>query len=340
MYDDLVVPDLLRVVGACANRIALRRNQIDWAEIQMRARNSRDCRAMTLTQLPGPTRNSSAEVFVQTQVRRLEGAPQRAVRRGLMQPRCPESCGGGSRLHSDSFSIAPPRSGRGGAAYIAAMDARERGADGEFHRPRLSPGLFALACEAAREFAAAQERFMPPWAAPRRRFRPPASTTLARAPPVVNARATRRRTRDRGPLERSRRAAGVDPPVFQDVFHGSCRLGWRPKQVRVVPVRKDRAAAAHHLVQSARHAHFEALHRAAERIRIGRLHDHVDVVALHGEVHQPVPESVASSFEGAAENAEAAMRPQIPDLASNSHRDMQRTVLETRTATVRDVPPY
>ena len=98
--------------------------------------------------------------------------------------------------------------------------------------------------------------------------------------------------------------------------------------MRVVAVGEHGAAAVHDSIQRARHAHLQALHRAAQRHLVGRLHDAVDVVALHGEVHEAEPEPLAPFREGAAQGAEAAVRAQVPDLLADAYRDVQRSLAE------------
>ena len=69
-------------------------------------------------------------------------------------------------------------------------------------------------------------------------------------------------------------------PVLQHVLDRAPRFARRGEEVPVVAVGKHGAAAAHHLVERPRHAHLEALHRPAERVRVGRLDDEVHVIPL------------------------------------------------------------
>jgi len=65
--------------------------------------------------------------------------------------------------------------------------------------------------------------------------------------------------------------------------------------------------------------------------------DHVDVVALDGEVDEAETEPLATPREGALEGAEASMRAQVPDFPPHAHRDMQRAAAELAALAVRDV---
>src|SRR2546422_838160 len=100
---------------------------------------------------------------------------------------------------------------------------------------------------------------------------------------------------------------------------------------------RHRPAARHHLVERARHPHREALDGPAERHDIRGLDDHVDVVALNGEVNEAEAEPFAASREGALEGAEAAMSAQAPDFPPHAHRDVQGAAAELAALAVRDV---
>jgi len=65
--------------------------------------------------------------------------------------------------------------------------------------------------------------------------------------------------------------------------------------------------------------------------------DHVDVVALDGEVDEAETEPLATPREGALEGAEASMRAQVPDFPPHAHRDMQGPAAELPALAVRDV---
>ena len=106
----------------------------------------------------------------------------------------------------------------------------------------------------------------------------------------------------------------------------------RQQAVAVCELSHALALPAHHLVERARHADFEAFHRAPEGFGVGRFDDEVDVVALDGEVNQPEAESLASAGERALERAKAAMRSQVPDFAPNANGDMQRATPESPAA--------
>ena len=110
--------------------------------------------------------------------------------------------------------------------------------------------------------------------------------------------------RDRGAIRVNARrtrlpvSLGVNAPVLEHVPDCVRGLPRRGQKVRVVAIGEHGAGAVHQLVEGARHPHLEPLHRAAQRLRVGRLDDAVDVVALHGELHQAEAEALAAVGEG------------------------------------------
>ena len=107
--------------------------------------------------------------------------------------------------------------------------------------------------------------------------------------------------------------------------------------MRVVAVRKHGPLPVHYLVERARHPDLQPLHRPAQGLRVGRLDDEVRVVALHREVHQAEPEPFAPALECAAERAEATMRAEVPDLAPDADRHVQRGLAELAANPMRNV---
>jgi hypothetical protein len=132
-------------------------------------------------------------------------------------------------------------------------------------------------------------------------------------------------------------ALRVDGPVLEHVPHRLERLARRAEQVCVVAVRKDRAAPVHDLVEGARHAHLQALHRAPERDSVRSLYDQVDVVALDREVDEAEAETLASPRECALDGAETAVGAEIPDFPAHAQGDMKRSATEFRARRVRNV---
>src|SRR2546423_14575747 len=129
----------------------------------------------------------------------------------------------------------------------------------------------------------------------------------------------------------------MDDPVLEHVPGRVRGLTRRSEKLRVVPIGEHRTGALHHLVEGARHPDLEPLHRAAQRFRVGRLHDAVDVVPLHREVHQAEAESLAPASEGQAQRAEAAVRAEVPHFPAHAERDVQRAFPETLARTMRNV---
>jgi len=131
----------------------------------------------------------------------------------------------------------------------------------------------------------------------------------------------------------------MDDPVLEHVPGRVRGLPRRSEKVRVVPIGEHRPGALHHLVEGARHPDLEPLHRAAQRFRVGRLHDAVDVVPLHREVHQAEAESLAPASEGQAQRAEAAVRAKVPHFPAHAERDVQRSFSKGLSRTMRNVRP-
>jgi hypothetical protein len=59
----------------------------------------------------------------------------------------------------------------------------------------------------------------------------------------------------------------------------------------VIAIADDAPVALHHAIERARDAHAQPLHGPPERGAIGRLDDHVHVIAEDGVVHQPKTEA-------------------------------------------------
>ena len=78
----------------------------------------------------------------------------------------------------------------------------------------------------------------------------------------------------------------------------------------------------HDLVERPRHPDLEALHRAGQRLRIGGFYDAVDVVPLHGELHQAEAEALAAAGKGPAQRAEAPVRAEVPHFPAHAERDV------------------
>jgi len=129
----------------------------------------------------------------------------------------------------------------------------------------------------------------------------------------------------------------VHAPVLEDVADGVGGFARRLQQVRVVAVREDGAAAAHHAVERACHADLQPLHGAAQGRGIGRLHDHVQVVSLDREVDEAETEARAAAGEGAPQGAETAVGAEIPDLGSQPRGDVQGATAKSPAQSVRDV---
>ena len=123
--------------------------------------------------------------------------------------------------------------------------------------------------------------------------------------------------------------------VVNRVADREAHLARRAQPARVVAVGEHRPAPAKDAVQPPRHAHLEPLHRPPERDLVGRLDDEVEVIALHREMNEPEAEADAPQLERARNRPEAAVRPQVPDLAPHPAGDVQRCFVKRRPRAMR-----
>jgi hypothetical protein len=95
----------------------------------------------------------------------------------------------------------------------------------------------------------------------------------------------------------------------------------------VEAVREYLPGPIHQPVETARDPHRESLQTAREMHRIGRLHDQVEVISLHGEVDQPEASAIASFGECRQELAEAAAAAKVPHVRQHAPGHVDRMVL-------------
>ena len=132
-------------------------------------------------------------------------------------------------------------------------------------------------------------------------------------------------------------ALGVDGPVVEHVPDCIRGLPRRGQKVRVIAIGENGPGAVHDLVERPRHPDLEALHGAAQCLRVGSLDDAVNVIALHRELHQAEAKAFAPAGKGPAQRAEAAMRAEVPHFPAHAERDVQRAFPETLARTMRNV---
>src|SRR5262245_57306887 len=107
----------------------------------------------------------------------------------------------------------------------------------------------------------------------------------------------------------------------------------------MVAVAEDRAAlASHDLVQPLRGADAERLHHPRERRDVGGLDEHVDVVALDGEMGETRVAPLQALVERPQQHDEAPAASQVPDLRPHPHRDVQRLARVDLACRVRHPP--
>jgi hypothetical protein len=86
----------------------------------------------------------------------------------------------------------------------------------------------------------------------------------------------------------------------------------------VVAIGKEAAAAGELAIQRARQAHGQALHTARERTPVLHLGDQVQVVALHGEVHERKAEALFPRVQCAAHGSEQRRHAQRRQAATDT----------------------
>jgi hypothetical protein len=107
--------------------------------------------------------------------------------------------------------------------------------------------------------------------------------------------------------------------VSAGVAHGA-RCGQRPG---VVAVREQAALALQPRVDGARHAHAEALYPAREGATVSRFGDEMQMVALHGEMHEAKAETLLALRERAAHTDGQRLRAQGRHAGREPQRDVQ-----------------
>jgi len=112
--------------------------------------------------------------------------------------------------------------------------------------------------------------------------------------------------------------------VPEHVRDRSRRLGRPAHDARVIVVLEHSTMTPHHAVQRLREADGESLHAARKRLFVGRLDQEVDVVPLHGEVHEPRAEPLSRGCEGALDDGETAPAAEVPYVSAHSQRDIDR----------------
>ena len=140
---------------------------------------------------------------------------------------------------------------------------------------------------------------------------------------------------------RSRIRSSVEKRVVEHVPDCPTDFRWRSQITREVVVREHLAGAPDSTIQRASDADHERAHAFRERSGIVGLHDQVDVVRLHGEVHEAESRSLppcVQRVEDAPENAVASKRGKTFEDAQD---DVERKAcLALRTRAVRDLPAF
>ena len=162
--------------------------------------------------------------------------------------------------------------------------------------------------------------------------------------PAVSGRHRRRLARRRpGPeippaVEPWPGAAGVDPvpvpalvplgavsaAVEDHIADGGPYLPRRPESAREVAIGKDAAAAAEGRVEPPRDADAQPLEPPRQRLGVLGLDDEVQVVLLHGEVHQPEAEALLGRAKAGLDEAIELGGAQAGQVFAHREADMHR----------------
>jgi len=122
----------------------------------------------------------------------------------------------------------------------------------------------------------------------------------------------------------------VHDEIAQHVCDRPRDLGRRPQDMLVEAVGEYLPGATHQPVETACDPHRKSLQAAREPHGIGRLHDQVEVISLHGEMDQPEPSAIASFRECRRERAEAAAATKVPHVRQHAPGHVHRMVLRQK----------
>jgi len=125
--------------------------------------------------------------------------------------------------------------------------------------------------------------------------------------------------------------------VSEDIRDRVHELRRRREDARVVVIGEDAAVPAHDAIEPLGDAHAQSLHAARLGfIRIG-LHDEVEVIRENRELDDSQAKATGGRSKAALEDAEAPLRPEVPDVGGNAQGDVKSAdFVEPRAQVVRD----
>lgn len=143
--------------------------------------------------------------------------------------------------------------------------------------------------------------------------------------------------RPRAPaIEHVRRRAGIQPShplalrrammssVQQHIAKGVLHFTRRRQRPRMILIRQHPPPPPKLSVQSTRNSYAQPLHASRKSALTLRFDDHMHVIALHGEVHQPKPCPVSPLAKGGPQRPHAPLPSQIRHVPSHLQGDMHR----------------
>lgn len=114
----------------------------------------------------------------------------------------------------------------------------------------------------------------------------------------------------------------------------------RPERPRMVSIRKNTPLAPELTIDGARHANVQPLHAPRERTAVGCFCDQMQMVALHGEVHQAKAKAILASRERLLHALQQAPDAKRRQARLNPQRDVHWMMVRKCGATqVRDPRP-
>lgn len=112
--------------------------------------------------------------------------------------------------------------------------------------------------------------------------------------------------------------------IVQHVDECAAHLERRPQRTRVITIGEYAPAARKATVHTVRKARRKPLHRPRKRPRSVHLDDEMDVIRLHGEVHEPDAEPVFRRGKNGDHEPRQGLAPETRQAITKLHGDVHR----------------
>ena len=96
----------------------------------------------------------------------------------------------------------------------------------------------------------------------------------------------------------------------------------RLKHVYMISLGEDFALCTHELIEATCYANGKAAHGPCEVLVIFRLHNEMDMIALHGIIDDPTAQVVSTLSESARDGSKSSGGAQVPNMLLHSHGDV------------------